>query len=87
MALWSAKGTLLRSAQSLSTSKAAQPPSRRLHGQQPVDGAALGGGLRRGIRRLGVQQRQQHHGGVVDIGIELVGEFEGPAGGLRCRAA
>jgi len=75
------KGHLVEQGQSLSTSNAAQPVAR-LHGEQPVDGAALGGGLGRGIGRLGVKQRQQHHGGVVDIGIELVGEFEGPAGGF-----
>ena len=31
-------------------------------------------------------QRQHHHGGIVDIRIELVGVLEGPAGGLGIRA-
>ncbi len=54
-----------------------------LHGQYPIDRAPLGGPLRLVIRRLGVPQRQQHHGRVVDVGIELVGELEIPTAGLH----
>src|SRR5208337_1472031 len=50
-----------------------------LHGQQPVDGASLAGGLRLRVGSLGVHQREQHLRGVVDIGVKLVGEFECPA--------
>ncbi len=39
-----------------------------LHANQPVDGAPLDTGLPFGIRRPGVFESEQHHGGVVDIG-------------------
>jgi len=68
MALWSAKGTLLRNSSCYGVD-AAHPPSR-LHGKQPVERAPvagfLGDGRSRGLASASI------HGGVVDIGIELV---------------
>ena len=53
-----------------------------LHLEQPIDGAALAIGLRLGAGGRGVLEGEQHHGGVVDVGVMLVGEFEGPTGRL-----
>ena len=50
-----------------------------LHGQEPVD-AALDGGCAR--RSAGALEGHGDHGGVVDVGVMGVGEFEEPAGGL-----
>ena len=51
----------------------------RLHGEQPVDGALPAGLLRRRVRGARVPQRQQHHGGVVDVRVELVGDTRRPS--------
>src|ERR1019366_2190888 len=56
------------------------PAVFRLHGQQPGK-TALGRGLL--CCMVGgpqPAQRQHHHGGIVDIRVEFVGVFEGPAG-------
>ena len=57
-----------------------------LHVEQPLNGAVLARLLLFRTRRIGAVQRQQHHRGVVDVGIKLIGEFEIPAGRLGLRA-
>ena len=50
-----------------------------LHAQQPLDGALDGGFPRAAQRASPRMERQKHHGGVVDVRIELVGKLEIPA--------
>src|SRR5579875_1567543 len=84
MALWSAKGTQLKNFQSLSASKA-PAAILALHRKHPFDGALHTFALTRFIGRASLEQRKQHHGGVIDVGVKLVSELEGPTGGLRMR--
>ena len=54
----------------------------RLHGQQPVQAALGSACCAAGLAGAHFAERQHHHRGVVDIRIEFVGVFEGPAGRL-----
>ncbi len=55
----------------------------RLHGEKPVERTVLAGLLGFGIGGTRMREAEHHHGGIVDIGIVVVTEFKGPAGGFR----
>src|SRR6185312_1006301 len=50
-----------------------------LHGEQPVDGALLACLLLNRVGSASAAQGEKDHSRVVNVGIELIGEFEAPA--------
>jgi hypothetical protein len=57
-----------------------------LHAFEPGERAGFDGGLLRGVGGLAVFEGEEHHGGVVDVGVVFVGVFKGPAAGLEVGA-
>ena len=67
----------------LSTSRAPQPPSAALHRQRPAQARCDRATLGRVVGQRDAVQRHQHHRRVIDVGIDIVVELEGPAAGGR----
>src|SRR6266481_4289496 len=53
-----------------------------LHAKQPLNPAADGGFHALGLREFHALQSHEDKGGVVDIGIKIIAEFEDPAAGI-----
>ena len=80
-----AEGQRRQRSRVLSASNAPQPPSEDCMPSVQRDAALHRGFEPLAIRVVHAPQRQDHLGGVVDVGIRVVGELEGPAARLEVR--